>query len=170
MYALLEFNFLPHAGCITIVRHKDFFFYVKFKLCLIFAFFSAMTRNDLETSHFTDLRVFFCHWNIQNRIVSSGIDAGWAASSLVSSARLQELREIEDATWHMITSCSWQSNYDSIWGKYIAWSWRKKAQTVETSGRCEFSICFHCRTFKRHSSIQASRLKNTLYDKGGLRR
>ena len=64
-----------------------------------------MTRNDLETSHFSDLSFF-----VTETFKKNGTGAGWAASSLISSARLQELGEIQDATWRMITSFNRQSN------------------------------------------------------------
>lgn len=112
-----------------------------------------------------------CNRNIHTRIVSlsCGIGVGQAASALVSSARLQELREIQDATVRMITSFSRQSKFDSIWAEFGSqtitaskvicsfelqnnktWQWICVGYStcLETSGRCECSICFHCKTYK----------------------
>lgn len=168
LFTLLAVLLLSTTGII--------FLFAKLKLCPHFGFFSAMTRNDFATAVILGIWVL-CTRNIQTRIVflPCGIGVGWAASALVSSARLHELREIQDVTWRVITAFSWQSDFDSLWAEFGSQTitalrlnmcleaaekkpWRcifvGYGNLLEKSGRCAFIICFHCGTFENFKAYR----------------
>lgn len=136
-----------HSCCITIVHHRDHYFFLFWKSNC--ALISPSFQPWQEIISQPVILWVLCYRNIQSGIVSlsCGIGAGRAASVLVSSARQQELREIQEATWHMITSFSWlaiklwqhlgwiwQSNYNSVCVEYVAWRCRIVALTVHLCG------------------------------------
>lgn len=62
-----------------------------------------MTRNAFANSNFRNMN---SNQDCLPLLWNSG-------EALVSSARQQELRKIQDVTWRMITSFNWQSGFDS---------------------------------------------------------